>query len=271
MGDFNARLGIITDDNTENNNGTKFLNYINKYKMDILNNLYTPGVRTFWDNKNKGSSSIIDYAVCDNTKKLINNFKIETNALYKSHKPLILHTKDIPMEIIEKDKIYSFGYNISDNPDVLNIHKNFIKKNTKHIQKISKHITNNTDYNPIISKIITKLTLFTLQKRIIITNGIKTINSYNNWHNSNIDIVDINSRLKIAMHNKNSNDPKIKKLYQQLKTEYNNKVNEISKNRINYKTNQINNAPLHEKTKIIKKIIPSTKQLPITTITPLPK
>ena len=62
LGDFNARLGLLTGDHAENSNKEEFLAFLHTTKMSNLNLLHIKGEYTYQDDC-RGGKSIIDYGI----------------------------------------------------------------------------------------------------------------------------------------------------------------------------------------------------------------
>lgn len=228
---------------------------MHRYRLDVVNSKFSRGMVTYSKNtKGKKSCSIIDYAISNNTNTFVENFVINQNRKFKAHKPIICKMKLNKVNISEIDPIYNFGSFSSSNPQLLLDNKNMINSKLKILNKM----INLLDLKPtqtnksVISDILSYLIYYLLMKAMITVFGIKRVNSFDEWHNTNVDIAALNAEIKLNL----PDDDRLKV----LTTKYNKCINDLKQKQIDDNTNKIINYRSHNKEKFLKKLFLANNQ-----------
>ena len=172
MGDLNSRLGVIINDHNQtiNENGRNLKDLIYKYKLQIVNNVFCPGYKTYSKRINgKLSTSIIDVALSNNIQNNVSKFCINQNKIYKSHKPIIAQLINADVDIAQIDPIFALRLSPTKNGDLITRQKTHLQKQYKVLfDLVSKFFAVSTDKTLIrYIEIITYTSYFILFRHII--------------------------------------------------------------------------------------------------------
>ena len=265
-GDFNARLGKETGDNniTYNLNARSLKEFKAKHKFKVANAIFTKGQSTFRTTNN--GASIIDYAMCHNPNEEIDEFSIDHHLIYRAHKPIVMTLNESGASIGDAERIFNFNsFNIENiNEDLITKHKNILISGNKIMGKMIDKLSQRQHSRCIqhkINNIIDLCITFYLHKATISALGICRCNSTDEWHSSNIDLLDIKCRLEIAGNT--NNQKKVDEL-QQL---YDKKVTEIQEKAIADETEAMRNRSIPAQQKNMKRMLKKEVfQFPVETL-----
>ena len=107
VGDLNARMGITTGDKIKNSQSAQLLRgLLNKHNLKIANAAYQFGIPTY--TKSNGTS-IIDVAICNNPKEQLSDFLVDTSAIFRAHRPILMQMQNSAATITEINPVYSLS------------------------------------------------------------------------------------------------------------------------------------------------------------------
>ena len=257
MGDFNARLGVITGDHNHayNKNSKHLRRVLHQHSLDVVNSKFARGSITFVkQQKGKKASSIIDLAISNNTHQHISKFFINQNKKFKTHKPIICKMNIDKIKVSDINPVYTFSSHKSSNEKLIAENDKLTQSKLFQLNKMidKLNIIPNMHNSDAISNIITYFTYYLLMRSLIRLYVVKRINSTDEWHNSNVDIAALNSEIRLDI----DNDDRLKI----LENKYNECLNKLKQKEIDSNTDKILHYRTHNKQKFLKKLFISQNQ-----------
>ncbi len=220
VGDFNARCGLFYHETKGklNYNGEQLIQFINTTNLKLATPIFEPETPTYRDGH--GGESQIDHVISTDPRQQIEKLTIDTHPQFiGDHSPIIFTLKNEDVEIVEHTDTYTFRNSPLENTEdecnkMLEKHKNHLLKLYDRLQEHA----STEEHQQYISKIITYLCIYTLHKAAIIRFGLRKSDSTNPWSPTNIDLVDVTTRINIIEHDNPTALEELKKLKRRHKT-----------------------------------------------------
>ncbi len=214
VADFNARAGLHYHETKGvlNYNGKELIKFINSTNLKLATPMFQPEIPTYRDGH--GGASQIDHVITKDPRDLIEYLKIDSHPMFiNDHSPVIFALKNEDVKIVEHTSTFAFR-----NTPLENTEKEceqMLEKHKRHITKLYDQLQENATtekHQKYISKVITYLCIYTLHKAAIIRFGLRKIDSTNPWTPTNIDLLDVNSRITMIENDDETSRKELKKL-----------------------------------------------------------